>query len=148
MHDASEILFTGHQQGLLSIIITGRKHPQSDSYWDRNWLFADIKVKTDKFSANVSGTVRTDELMNLSRDLQTLYQTLEGNLIFTTIEEWISFRIDVDKLGGLKLSGKISDNLLNDTYLVFSIITDQSFLSTPLNQLREATEKFPVIGNP
>lgn len=148
MNDTTEILFTGHQQGLLSITIIGRERPESDSYWDGNWLLATIKVKTDKFSANVSGTVRADELVNLSRDLQLLHDTLEGNLVFTTIEEWISFRIDIDKLGGIRLSGKISDNFLNDTYLIFSIITDQSFLSIPLSQLRQATNKFPVIGKP
>lgn len=143
---SNEIRFGGERSDFLSISVFGRESPDDRDYWDGNWLIAQVEVQTDQFSGRVSGTIRAEELEQLYRELQVLIATLTGEIHYTTIEEWISFRLRASKLGSITLTGTLKDNFSNDNYLVFVIPLDQTYLSKPLKQLQQITAQFPVVG--
>lgn len=141
-----EIRFGGENTDFLSISVFGRESPDDTDYWDGNWLIAQVEVKTDKFTGLVSGTIRAEELQQLHTELQTLNKTLTDEVQYTTMEQWIGFRLRSIKSGSITLTGTLKDDLRNDNYLVFAINLDQTYLPKPLKALQQITTQFPVVG--
>jgi hypothetical protein len=147
MSESAEIRFGHEANNFLSIALLGRQFPNSDDYWDGNWLTSVVVVRTGAFTGKATGYLRTDEVVWLNEQLKLLSQTLTGSAAFQTTEEWIVFKIDsVGKLGHLRLSGILLEPIYRDSQLRFSIGFDQTYLPPLLKQLHHVTTRFPVIG--
>lgn len=144
-----EVRFGGDHLDFLALSVRGRAYRQRHDYWDGNWLLVTATIHVGKFSGEIPGMLRAEELENFTHALQTFHQSLKGKISFETAEEWLHFHIEADPLGKIEISGTLSDEI---TYpynsLKFIITTHQRFLTEPLKQLQTVTQLFPVVGKP
>jgi hypothetical protein len=77
-------------------------------------------------------------------ELETCYRSLTGAAHFTTIEHTFSLSVEVDKAGGCKIKGQLSDPGAAHTHLRFSLDADQTYLPKPLADLENLVKQFPI----
>ena len=143
-----EVHFDGEDGSKLSIIIFGYSYPQSEDYWDGNWIRVDVNVRITGFSGNMSGHIRLEELQDLVTILQHIHGNLSGTAIFSTTEEWIGFEIKIGKLGEVHIRGFLQDYWSQHNVLSFVIRSDQTYLLSPIKQLKAILTRFPIRGTP
>jgi hypothetical protein len=144
-----EVRFGGEQVNFLSIIVRGRAYRRSRKYWDGNWLHVTAVIQAGKFSGQVPGLLRVEELATFYQRLSTIHESRLGAAGFQTFDRWLNFQVEAELSGVVKLSGTISDDG-DDTrsQLIFAIDTDHTFLDSTLGQLQEALRVYPVYGKP
>jgi len=144
-----EVRFDGEHADYLALLVRGRAYRQQRDYWDGNWLLVTATIRVGKFSGEVPGMLRAEELKNFSHRLLEFNQTLKGMISFETAEEWLNFIIEADSHGRLEISGSLSDEVSYPyNSLKFTIATNQSSLITPLQQIQTVTQTFPAISRP
>ena len=142
-----DIRFGGEQVEYVAISVRGRAYRQSRDYWDGNWLLVTVEIRAGKFSGNVPGVVRAEELHRFRDALRAFQQTPGGAVSFETKEQWLALRLEADTLGHLELSGTLRDDVAYPhNKLVFALKFDPALLASALRQLEQAAAAFPVIG--
>ena len=148
MAEPIEIRFEGHNGSVLSLAVEGYSHPQSEDYWDGNWVKSRINVAVGGFNGDVRGDLRLDEFQHLLDELKILQKTLDRKVIFTTTELWFEFKIEGDNLGHLEFQGTLWGYWNADNLLQFTFQSDQTYLSNPIKQLETVLSHFPIKGRP
>lgn len=144
-----EVRLGSEQDNFLSIIVRGRAYRRRRDYWDGNWLHATVTIHAGKFSGEVPGLVRAEELAAFFRRLEAVQETGEGAAEFETMERWLSFQVEISGTGSATLSGMIQDEVsATSNRLLFAFEYDPTFLSSTLRQLQEAILSYPVVGKP
>jgi hypothetical protein len=141
-----EITIQAERGEFLKITLFGRSHPESDDYWDGNWVRASIQVQAGGFSGDAVGDIRTDELAAFQKPWAQLQTSLEGVAEFSTLEEWLAIRATGDGKGHIEVQGVVWDRPGVGNNLQFTLSTDQTFTRPTIDQLAEAIRAFPVIG--
>jgi hypothetical protein len=141
-----EVHFDGDAGNRLSISILGYSHPQSEDYWDGNWIRVSVSVEVTPFSGDVSGDLRLEELQDLAVRLQDMYDNLSGTVVFTTMEDWLKLEIQIDKLGHVHVRGSLKDYRNPSTTLTFVMEFDQTHLLPLIKQLKATLSRFPIRG--
>lgn len=144
-----EVRFGGEQVEFLSISVRGRAYRQSKDYWDGNWLLVTVIIHAGKFTGEVPGMLRAEELAQFSRALQELQKAQRDSLAFTTAEGWLGFQVEADKPGSLRLAGTVNDDVSAPyNSLRFAFPVNSAVLAPALKQLARAVTEYPVIGKP
>jgi len=141
----------GEQVDHLTLLVRGRSYRQQKrkEHWDGNWLLVTATIRVGKFSGEVPGMLRAEELEAFTQQLRTFQQSLKGIVAFETAEEWLHFHIEADPHGKIEISGTLSDDVSYPyNSLKFTIATTQASLVAPLKQLQRVTETFPIVGKP
>jgi hypothetical protein len=141
-----EIRFGSEQTGFLAISIRGRAYKHRKESWDGNWLLVDVSVQLPKFTAQVPGMLRTEELHVLSSELHQFFESLRDTVDFATHESWLVFQISSEASGRVALSGTVTDAAARDSALKFTIRFDQILFAAQAKALHQAVAAFPVIG--
>jgi hypothetical protein len=140
------IRFGGEEAEYLTLTIHARKGLDTADYWDGNWLYCTADVSAGPFRGSVTSTIRTDDLSRFLPRLEDLYQRLQGEVRFDTMEDWLDVRIVGDRRGHVEVGGRLCDVNTLGNVLEFRLSFDQTYLPAILRQLRAALEAFPVVG--
>ncbi len=132
----------------VTIDILHRNCPDSDDYWDGNWLNANIKVSLPGYQASFNGDIRTDEVRAFLEGCKKMDQTLSGSVKFSSMEEIIELNGEIDRTGQIEWSGKTTYPVGTGATLTFKFLSDQSFLETLISELELIMSQFPVKGKP
>jgi len=130
----------------IAINVLGKSHPDSNDYWDGNWLKCIVQVKAGAWRGKFKADLRTDEFHVLAEELNGLYNNLSGEVIFEPMEPWVKFKLVGDGRGYFSFEGEASDKLRTGNRLMFNFELDQTYLPNILKQLREVNKNYPVIG--
>jgi hypothetical protein len=136
----------GEKAEYLSITLLGRSHPDANDYWDGNWLRAAIEMAAGGFRGHVAADIRADELVAFGEQLAQLLDTLQGTAEFQTMERWLAMAITSDRRGHLTLAGEVGDAPGIGNTLTFTLEYDQTYFRPMLEGIRNAVERFPVVG--
>jgi hypothetical protein len=137
----------GEPPDLLALTVYGRVHPDASDFWDGNWVSCTAEVSAGAFRGTLGGSIRTDELVDFHRALSGLYERLDGEVVFQTMEGWIDFRVTANRRGRVEVRGRLIDDRAAGNALEFRLSFDQTFLPPIIARLREAEERFPVVGD-
>jgi hypothetical protein len=133
----------------VSIRVLGRLHPNSDDFWDGNWLATPIEVSVGKFRGTVGASLRADELRRFRDAVERLHATLEGEAVLESMEEWLTLRLTAAGSGRLQVQGTVLDRAGDGNRLTFKIDgLDQSYLPGIVDSLDDVDTFFPVLGSP
>lgn len=121
------------------VIITVNERP----YENGDWLASNIDVVAGAFSGSVSATLVTVDFPRFRRELETLYQSLDGTATFNTIERQLEIVCTGNGLGGIAVTGTVQDRAGDGNELRFGFDTDQTFLPALIRQIQELEEMFP-----
>ena len=132
----------------LSVWVSSREFPDSDDYWDGNWLHVHIHVEADGASVQVSGPcVRTDEIEEFTEQLALLHRDLRGTANLACMEPYLAAKVTCGTLGGVQVEVEVTpDHLAQSHRFLFGL--DQSYLPAVLSGCRDVLHRFPVTNRP
>ena len=78
------------------------------------------------------------DIIRFKEQLEPVHEKLEGIAEFKTIEDQLSIRIEVDKLGHVQASGYLLDDFVAGNKLIFNINYDQTLLWHTISEIDEA----------
>lgn len=140
------IQFGSESAEFLRLMVYGREHIGATDYWDGNWLSATAEVAAGAFRGTLGGSIRGDEVTAFSRQLESLYDRLDGEACFLTMESWVEIRVTANRRGHVEVHGRLTDDMVDGNTLEFRLSFDQTFLPPIIAQLHEVTRQFPVVG--
>jgi len=125
---------------------TRLEFPDTDDYWDGNWVYADVAVVVGAFRGSYEAVLRTDEFARFRDDLQVLHNSLKGGATFETMERWLAIHIEGDGRGHFTAKCEARDQPGMGNQLTFELAFDQTELPAVLRDLDELKRAFPVEG--
>ena len=131
----------------LTIAVVGRSHLATD-YWDGNWVTAAVEVQAGGFRGAAGGHLRAEELADFHRQLAQLQESLRGTAEFTTMEGWLSIRVEGDGRGHMACRCVLRDEPGIGNTLDCLLLTDQTFTRSTVAELAAVVQAFPVVGRP
>ncbi|UOE95406.1 hypothetical protein [Alkalihalobacillus sp. LMS39] len=132
----------------VEINVFSREYPNSSDYWDGNWLIANVKIDIPGYSVDFDGSVRTDEIQDFYSGLKAMEQNLLGKATLKTIEDFIHFECEINKLGHIHWSGETCYPIGSRAILQFEFVSDQTYLQRLLQELKQMLDEYPVVGHP
>jgi hypothetical protein len=136
----------GDEAEYLLLTLHGRNRPDSADYWDGNFLWCTAEVIAGAFHGSVSNVVRNEDLIRFLTRLELLYQQLDGEALFDTLDNWIDVRVIGNGQGRIEVRGQLCDNPVGGNALEFRLYLDQTFLPPAIGRLRAAVDAFPIVG--
>ncbi len=132
----------------LALRPVGRSNPGATDYWDGNWLKVDVDVRTGAFGGMYVADLRVEEFENFRAQIDTLYRSLKGEAVLSSMEGWVSVRLAADRLGHLKAECEVRDVPGMGSRLLFTLDLDQSFIPTIVAALNGVMRTYPLVGHP
>ena len=130
----------------LTLTVHGRSRPQDTDYWDGNFLWCTAEVAAGAFRGSVSNLLRNEDLLRFLPQLEALYQRLDGEALFDTLDGWMDVQVVGVGRGQIEVRGHLLDDPVGGNQLEFRLALDQTFLPPMIAQVRVALEVFPVVG--
>lgn len=109
--------------------------PKTEGY---DWVKALVQVEVGAFQGELEIYMCVSDMIRFKGELEPVYKNIEGVAEFTTIEEQLYIRIEVNKLGHVEASGYILDDLAFGNKLNFTIRYDQTLLWHTISEIDEA----------
>lgn len=136
-----------NENDFIRIDVGGLKFPNAELDWDKNALNSIVKLKVGAFSANLSTDLMTTDFEIFKREIEILYNNLNGTATFEGIEGNVSIHIKGDGIGHLSADCFITDFLPDGNELKCGIGFDQTQIPKLINQLEKITTEFPTTGD-
>jgi hypothetical protein len=128
-----------------SLWVLGRQYPESDDYWDGNWLRVRVLVEASGARVeHVGSFLRTDEIEEFARQIGLLDTTLTGEAILPSMEPTLRMALKLTRGTG-EVTVAITPDLVAQSH-EFKFEIDQSYLKSMLADCRRILVKWPVIS--
>lgn len=145
MAEATELVVGRPQGDHLAIRVRARMHPDSDDYWDGNWLISPITAHLGGFTAHLGAGLRVDELQRFRHGLERMNLELRGEATLHSIEYWIALTVTCRPNGALAVAGQLDDGHGNN--LRFDVADlDQTDLPEMISALSSIEHAYPLLG--
>jgi hypothetical protein len=130
----------------LEIWVHGRQFPDTEDYWDGNWINITAHCGASGASVWVNGSiVHLREIAHLLTGVEALYSSLEGVAELPCMEPELSFLLEGTGSGHINMTVKISpDNLAHEHKFIFEI--DQSHLPELIKECKGVLRRYPIKG--
>lgn len=130
--------------GGFALWISGRQFPESDEYWDGNWLDVIARCSSNSSMVQAAGAfVHLSELHDFLEGCKEIYDTLSGVAKLECMEPNLGLKIEMEKTGHLQLTVSITpDNLTEDHSFLFAL--DQSHLPPLIKSLEKIFDLYPI----
>ena len=127
--------------------IHGRQFPDSQDYWDGNWLNVTAHCVTNGASIWATGAiVMVPDLARWAKECEALYHNEQGEAVLQSCEPnlLITLRL-LDRLGHILMRVEITpDHMTQEHSIDFEI--DQSYLPSLMAQCRSIVEEYSIRG--
>jgi hypothetical protein len=118
----------------LSIVVSGDELQRVKQSSD-TWLAAEAEIKAGKFSGRATLWLDLSDFARFITSAQSLYNTLEGEARFETIESQIGFLLKGDGKGHIALTGFLLDRCGDGNELRFTLDFDQTMLPKTISEI-------------
>ncbi len=134
--------------GELQVWIHGRQFPESDDYWDGNWLRVTAHCGAQGADVwTVGPIIHLGDLVRWLRALEELNRTLTGRADLINLEPELSVKISVDVIGQLLIEIEITPDHMNQKHWFRSEV-DQTYLPPLIASCQRILKDFPVRAKP
>ena len=134
------------ESSFVQINVLRRSHPESTDFEDGNWLESEIKINVYGFKALYGANLRADDLQRFYEALEKLSNNLTKEVEFTTMEEGLYLKGQFDITGNIKWEG-VANSEPGGNSLTFFIETDNASIGKLAKQVKEISDKYPVLGS-
>ena len=110
--------------------------PANDCGYD--WVSARAHVAVGAFRAEIPMMILASDMQRFRDALEPLYRDLRGTAEFTTIEHQIGLKVEVDRVGHIRVTGHVKDDASFGNRLTFTLEFDQTILQRTLSELSRA----------
>jgi hypothetical protein len=129
----------------LTLQIHGRTNPDSQDFWDANWLHCTADASAGTFRGTVDWQLRNEDLVRFLSALEDLDRRVSVALLDTG-DGWLDVEVTRDEQGHIQARCQLVDNPDGGNTLEFRLLLDQTVLPALQGQLREVLERFPLVG--
>lgn len=133
------------ESGVIKINIIKRSFPDSDDYWDANWLEAEVEIDIPNFHASYNMNFRVDELQKFNEELINLRSLFVKEASFTTMEEGLRLECKTNSRGHVLCRVKAIDEY--QTCLNFDLETDIPSIAYWIKEVETVLQKYILIGS-
>lgn len=148
MTDKVSIIIGRETSDHLCVTILGPVISMATDYWDGNWINVEIKLQAGSFGGKYKAQIRREEIHYFYKDFIDINRKLKGEIKFKTIEGQLAIIIKADGIGHFVAECSSQDEAGTGNILHFKLYFDQTEIPPILNQLKNVTEIYPIIGNP
>ena len=133
----------------LQIWVLDRQFPESDDYWDGNWLLVSATCETGTSRVSAEGPIlHLSELDSFREGCNRLAESLSGESALACMEPNLHASLSFsDRLGNIAAAISITPDDLIETH-EFRFDIDQSHLPYILRGLNSILEKYPIRSKP
>jgi len=103
-------------------------------------MSCNVAVRAGGFRANLETEIFSDELKDLQTQLVRMRQELTGMVNFSHEMRGLEFSVVMDKSGRAAVEGTARD-LARGTRMLFTFLTDQSYLAETITELTEVLSR-------
>jgi hypothetical protein len=134
--------------GGLQIWVHGRQSPESEDYWDGNWLLVTAHCGAAGAEVWVSGAIiHLSEVAEWLSGTERLHEKLAGSAGLKCMEPELHVEMEMKNAGQMLMIVNITpDNLAQAHEFKFEL--DQSYLPNVITGCREVLGKYPLKGAP
>jgi hypothetical protein len=130
----------------LRIWVSGRQFPDSDDYWDGNWLLVSASCSSACAQVFVQGPIlHLSEVRHWLNGLKELNETVEGEAELHCMEPYMGATVRLGKTGSGSLSVSITPDNLKERH-EFEFEFDQTYLPRTIRELEGILDRFPLRG--
>ena len=129
----------------IEINILQRSNPDTDDYWDANWLESVVTIHVTGFQCSYSSNLRVEDFQRFHNDLIMLKNLLKKEIEFTTMEEGLNMHFQTDQNGLITCNGKAKNDAGN--CLSFQFVLDITSLENCIGELEALLRSYPIIGS-
>jgi hypothetical protein len=130
----------------LQINVIARSNPNSDDYWDANWLESEIRISAPGINVLSGISLRAEDFLRFYGGLKKMQDGQMQEVEFTTMEEGIYLKGKLDITGNIKWEGIVKLGTEGNS-LTFAIETDYASIERLSAEISEVLNRYPVIGN-
>jgi hypothetical protein len=130
----------GFNSERLEINLTGS--PARTKSKGEDWVTAKVKVDIGAFKGELQISIWLSDVISFKEQLDLVYRDLKGVAEFTTIEDQLFIRIELDRLGHVLASGYLVDDFDRGNKLSFNIQYDQTLLHHTISEIDELLFEF------
>jgi len=123
--------------------VHGFERDAAEDPYDANWLWCSAEVEQGAFRGIVGASFTTSDF---ARFLSELDRVMAGECTaasFSTMENALAFRVEVDGAGRATVVGKLRDVEAGGAELSFNFESDLSFLAKTHSDLKGIVAAFP-----
>ncbi|HWI46831.1 MAG TPA: hypothetical protein VNU45_01235 [Rummeliibacillus sp.] len=84
----------------------------------------------------------TGQIYTLYKQLQKAYKLLKGSITFSNRDETFKFEMKFNRSGQIEIEGSFQEFLDKENILQFEFLSDQSYLITTLEELKNIVENY------
>jgi len=130
--------------GRLKVWVHGRQFPQSEDYWDGNWLSVTAYYHRSESSVVAGGPiVHLGELWGLYQGILRMHEASAGEANLECLEPNLTVRLEAGSRGQLKVETSITPNHLSETHK-YEDELDLSYLPAIISSFRALFSAYPV----
>ncbi len=128
----------------LKVWIHGRERPNSEDYWDGNWLRVTALCSSAGASIKVHGPiVHLSELQKLQSQIEELYKTLRGAAELACMEPNLSVGLQAKTGGRIEVLISITPDPLSQKHEFYSEL-DQTYLPAIARDCKRILKEYPL----
>ncbi|WP_427551556.1 WapI family immunity protein [Methylomonas sp. MS20] len=128
----------------LHLWVHGREFPQSEDYWDGNWLRVTAYCLYPNSSVRTHGSiVHLGEIAGLLRETESLYKTLQGQAALQCMEPYLGIELLAQTGGHIRVKISITPDHMTETHSYTDNI-DQSYLPPIVAGCQAILAKLPL----
>ena len=143
-----EIRVVGNDMERLVITVHGYAYPDTDCYWDGNWLTCGVEATVSGFTAAYPAAVRVDEVGAFLGGVEQLRDARSGKARLKNMDNTIELTLQPDKFGRLMWSGRLTPPTGQGTSLAFAFRAEPASLPDLIRDARSVVAAYPVRGVP
>jgi hypothetical protein len=106
--------------------------PKVEGY---DWIKGQVRIEVGTFKGELEIHLCVSDIIRFKEQLEPVYERLEGVAELKTIEDQLSIRVEVDKLGHVHVSGHLLDDFVAGNKLDFNIRYDQTLLWHTISEI-------------
>lgn len=128
--------------GPVEIVVHGFQYPDSDEYWDANWLNVTATLSRGTTIIVAAGAiVHTSELQSFMDECKSMHNTISGSANLNCMEPNLKIEMKIDKLGGIDAVIEITPDHLKEEHRIYEVL-DQSYLPGIISSLEDCLSTY------
>ena len=121
-----------------------RQFPNSNDYWDSNWLNVTAHCGAEGASVWTNGSIlHLGEVSQFLSGLKQIYATLQGEAELPCMEPELNIKLRVTTPGKMDVEVHITPNIANQEHC-FHFEIDQSYLPGAISGCEALLSKYPI----
>jgi hypothetical protein len=141
----TEFILGKKSSDYLQILVDKYSYPNSNDFWDGNWMDTKINIKAGAFIGSFVAQIRNVDFLDFNKGLGNLYNKLDGFANFNCLEDFLEIKIKGDGLGHFSADCIANDKqTISGNKLEFSLEFDQTEIISLTNMIDKILDKFPI----